>query len=98
MRIDGSSWFVFTFLVVLAALGAFCVLFGLFLLISLLVQEHREEREPQAEELDLQQEQAMAVAVAEASISQDFNDRYPFYRAMYAEILHGGDSGPMPCV
>jgi hypothetical protein len=95
MRIDGSSWFVFTFLVVLAALGAFCVLFGLFLLISLLVQEHRTER---AEEIDLKEEQAMAVAVAEASISQDFNDRYPFYRAMYAEILHGGDSGPMPCV
>jgi membrane protein implicated in regulation of membrane protease activity len=92
---DGGELFAAFLLVAGFLAGAVTVLAALFLAIQMLWRKWRDKRDKGAE---LRQEQAMAVAVAEASISQDFNDRYHFYEAMYAEILHNSDTGPMPCV
>jgi hypothetical protein len=95
MRIDGSTIWVFALLILGALFGFGCLFGGIALLVGAFWQDHKFKKEQDSE---LRQEQAMAVAVAEASISQDFNDRYHFYEAMYAEILHNSDTGPMPCV
>src|SRR5258708_17868884 len=93
MRIDGATWLVYALLIMGALFGFGALFGGIALFVSAWRADHAFKRE---QDQELKAEQAMAVAVAGASIVQDFKDRYPFYRALYAQIAESNHHGSRP--